>query len=392
MFITLNELEFPSHTVFRLSMFQTPIKLPVFLPKILQRVLFCLIAGGIMLLFVASPTDDNDMPANFKPFPCFMDADDENTDDSIIRLDDVLRADVKPTQGKNIFFHETSCHPPGSKYIMNLTARQACSIESAALHNPNFGVFVLFASPTYLPGAESPKLPLIEALQSYKNVHLRQLNIWRYAKGTPAEEWVNKGDLFDSSYLKEHVSDYLRILSLYRFGGIYLDIDVVVLRTMENIPLNYVGAEEPGALCNAVFSLDSTGIGHEIAELCLNDFQENFNGQGYISNGPSLVMRMTKQVCNSTSIEEIVAEQRNCNGFRVFNTTAFYPIPWPAWRRFVEPQYLNETLEQTKDSYLIHLWNKVSKELKFKKGDDTAYGKYAQEHCPKVNAAADEYF
>ncbi|KAH8263401.1 hypothetical protein KR044_008257, partial [Drosophila immigrans] len=355
-----------------------------------RRILFCMVAAGIMLLFVASTTEDR--PRDFKPFPCYMDPDDQNTNDGPIRLEDVLRADVKPTPGKTIFFHETRCHPPGSKYIMNLTARQACSIESAALNNPEFQVFVLFASPTYLPKAEDPKLPLIEALQSYKNVHLRQLNIWRYAMGTPIEDWVNKGDLFESSFLTEHTSDLLRLMSLYRYGGIYMDIDVVVLRSMENLALNYVGAEDAETLCNAVLSLGPKDKGHEIAEIFLRDFQANYNGQLYTNNGPSLMGRVTKQVCNSTSIKEIVAESRNCSGFKVFNSTAFYPIAWPAWRRFIEPQYLNDTLAATKNSYLIHLWNKVSYEQPFKVGDDTAFGKYAHEHCPKVNAAAGDYF
>ncbi|KAH8376753.1 hypothetical protein KR093_001155 [Drosophila rubida] len=373
-------------------MFLTHTKLSGFFPIYLQRLLFCLIAIGIMMLFVASTTDDR--PRNFKPFPCYMDPDDHNTDtgDGPIRLQDVLRAYIKPAPGKTIFFHETRCHPPGSKYIMNLTARQACSIESAALHNPNFQVFVLFASPTYLPKAEDPKLPLIEALQSYKNVHFRQLNIWRYAKGTPIEDWVNKGDLFESSFLTEHASDLMRLMSLYRYGGIYMDIDVVVLRSMENLPLNYVGAEDSETLCNAVLSLEPKGKGHEIAELFLREFQQHFNGQLYTNNGPSLMGRVTKKICNSTSIKDIVAASRNCNGFKVFNSTVFYPIPWPAWRRFVEPQYLNDTLATTKDSYLVHLWNKVSFEERIKVGENTAYGKFAHDHCPKVNAAAGEYF
>lgn len=112
------------------------------------------------------------------------------------RLKDILHSDGRPTSGQNIFFHETKCR--SSATVLNLTARQACAIESAALHNPNFQVFVLFASATYFPGIADPENPIIDALLNYDNINFRQLNLWRYAENTPIENWVKSGDLFHS--------------------------------------------------------------------------------------------------------------------------------------------------------------------------------------------------
>jgi len=71
--------------------------------------------------------------------------------------------------------------------------------ESAALHNPNFQVFVLFAGPTYRISAgvhnNSHPQTLVEAILSYSNVHLRRLNLESYAAGTPMEEWLKDGRL-----------------------------------------------------------------------------------------------------------------------------------------------------------------------------------------------------
>ncbi|XP_034475291.1 lactosylceramide 4-alpha-galactosyltransferase-like [Drosophila innubila] len=161
-----------------------------------------------------------------------------NKGNESIILGDVLLSDIKPTPGRTIFFLETKCQSPDSdlKYIMNLTARQACSIKSAALNNPNFQVFVIFANPK----VTDKENRFINVIQSYKNVHLRQLNIWRYAKDTPVEDWVLRNNMFLSIYPTEHTSDLLRLLTLYRFGGIYMDLDVVVLRSLENVPLNYL--------------------------------------------------------------------------------------------------------------------------------------------------------
>jgi len=137
-------------------------------------------------------------PKPFSRYECYMETDSENWNEGPKRLEDVLLSDTLPPPGRSIFFHETRCRSPYSQYILNLTARQACSIESAALHNPNFQVFVLFASSTYLSDVQ--KNPLYDALKSYKNVHFRQLNIKRYAKDTPIEDWLEKRDLFRSKY------------------------------------------------------------------------------------------------------------------------------------------------------------------------------------------------
>lgn len=113
------------------------------------------------------------------------------------RLKDIMHSDGRPTSAQNIFFHETKCRSD-SPHVLNLTARQACAIESAALNNPNFKVFVLFTSATYLPGIADPENPITDALLSYDNINFRQLNLWRYAENTPIENWVKNGDLFQS--------------------------------------------------------------------------------------------------------------------------------------------------------------------------------------------------
>ncbi|KAM8715969.1 hypothetical protein ACLKA7_002930 [Drosophila subpalustris] len=306
------------------------------------------------------------------------------------KLEDVLFSEFMPPPARTIFFHETRCHSPLSQYILNLTARQACAIESAAINNPNFQVYVLFSSSTYLPD-DDHKDPMLDAIRSYKNVQFRQLNIWRYAKDTPIEDWFKKGDLLKSNFLTEHTSDLLRLLTLYRFGGIYLDLDVVVLKSLEYVPLNYVGAHDNLTLGNAVISLEPRGVGHDIAKLLLLDYQKNYNGKVYVSNGPSLITRVIRNYCKATT-KELLDDPKRCQGFKVFNPNAFFPLEWPQWRHFIEPKFLNDTLARTKDSYLIHLWNKASFQTLFKVGSNNVYGKYAELHCPKTYAAAGEYF
>lgn len=114
---------------------------------------------------------------------------------------------------------------------------------------------------------DSPSI--IRALQSYSNIYFRNINLWTYSANTPLEDWFLGDELFRSQYLNSHVSDFLRYVSLYKFGGTYLDLDVVVQKTFENISANYAGAESDNFVAAGVLNFQHNGIGHEIAEMCV---------------------------------------------------------------------------------------------------------------------------
>lgn len=83
------------------------------------------------------------------------------------------------------------------------------------------------------------------------------------------EKWLQNDDLFRSQYLNSHISDFLRYLSMYKFGGIYLDLDVIVQKSFENVEPNFSGAESADDVAAGVMSFDLDGIGHEVAKLCV---------------------------------------------------------------------------------------------------------------------------
>lgn len=154
-------------------------------------------------------------------------------------------------------------------YASILFDRQACAIESAALLNPNWDVFVLSAAPVGLPNNTHRIPTIIRALQTYPNIFMRNINLWTYAANTPLAEWFSTDELFTSQYLNSHISDFLRYVSLYKFGGTYLDLDVVVQKTFENLTANYAGAESANFVAAGVINFQHDGIGHEIADMCV---------------------------------------------------------------------------------------------------------------------------
>lgn len=325
---------------------------------------------------------------------CFIEKflNDENIEKN--KLEDILLSNRKPRLDKSIFFHETSC---SSDLYIKLNARQACAIESAALMNPNFDIFVLFATPTYFPlnyhndYINNTNNHILNALLKYNNIYLRNVNIWKYSENTPIYEWLKNGDLFKSKFLLSHTSDFLRYLTLWKWGGIYLDMDVIVKKSFDNITLNFAGAESNIVVAAGVLSFDSKSFGHEIADLCLRNFQITFNGNDWGNNGPGVITRVLQEICKTKST--LLMTKERCFGFHVYPQNKFYAIKWKNWEHFFMEKHLNDVLNQTKNSIAIHVWNKHSAVKIIKKQElNVAYTKLAEQYCPRVYESSGEYF
>lgn len=59
------------------------------------------------------------------------------------------------------------------------------------------------------------------------------------------------------------------IFSLYKWGGTYLDLDVIVKESFDKIQPNYAGAESENFVAAGLINFDYTNAGHEMAEQCL---------------------------------------------------------------------------------------------------------------------------
>lgn len=146
--------------------------------------------------------------------------------------------------------------------------RQACAIESAAKWNQDRDVFVIFTANVGFP--DGIKSPIIRALEAYRNIHFRNVDLATYAADTPMDKWFQTQELFLSKYLVSHTSDFLRYTSMYKFGGIYLDLDVVVQKSFNMISSrNFAGAESQDDIAVGAIGFDSDGLGNQIAELCV---------------------------------------------------------------------------------------------------------------------------
>ncbi|XP_055297542.1 lactosylceramide 4-alpha-galactosyltransferase-like [Sitodiplosis mosellana] len=322
---------------------------------------------------------------------CLQSTNNPNNDGHDGILDDISNSTVKPVHGRSIFFLMTK----NSGKDVSLLAGQSCAIESAAFRHPNRNVFVLFASPVKF--ATETQSATLAVLRSYTNIHFMNMNLDTFVKGTPAEDFYRSGRIFSSTHLVEHMSDFLRLLVLYKYGGIYLDTDAIVQKNMDGLPANFLGKEayagtKINGINGAVIGFQDQD-GHEILELCLNDLITNFNSTGWNQNGPALLTRvLVNKVCH-TSLAEMTPEK--CRGLKVFPPEEFYAINYDDWPYFLDVRHTEFVLEATSNSSVVHLWNHFWRKKMITKSKSklrTAYEAIAEKDCPKVFITSGDYF
>lgn len=92
------------------------------------------------------------------------------------------------------------------------------------------------------------------------------MDLWQYSIDTPVTDWVKTNKLFRSNFLYEHMSDYLRAVTLYKFGGLYMDLDIVVQKSLKDLGEDFIGDDWANVVAGGVMHLNNFGIGREVSE------------------------------------------------------------------------------------------------------------------------------
>lgn len=183
-------------------------------------------------------------------------------------------AKVLPEDGKNIFFVESG----DSTGNVTISSRQACSIESAALTNPHLKIFVLFVSHDRLKNLTVSEE--VKAVLSYPNVHFYSINLKKLSACSPFESFFDSDKLKTSLYKVTHTSDVFRLLLLWKFGGTYIDTDVIVRQNLDSIPPNYACPESEVSMNGAIINFQSYSDNF-LVQLFADDLITNFNGRSW---------------------------------------------------------------------------------------------------------------
>ncbi|GLJ40756.1 hypothetical protein SUGI_0842690 [Cryptomeria japonica] len=190
--------------------------------------------------------------------------------------------------------------------------------------------------------------------------------------GTAAEGWLRnitsgKADPGKIGF-GQNLSNISRLAVLYKYGGIYIDSDVIILKSMAKLR-NVIGAQsvDPlgqwNRLNNAVLVFEK---GHPLVWEFIEEIARSFNGSQWGHNGPYLATRVVRKITHRSDVL-----------FHILSPVAFYPVNWNQIPKFftnrtadsVEGNWRGvKMLQMEKASYALHLWNKHTKNLCVEEG------------------------
>ncbi|NWV20440.1 A4GAT galactosyltransferase, partial [Origma solitaria] len=273
-----------------------------------------------------------------------------------------------PSSG-NVFFVETSDQTNPS-YLFS------CSVESAARTHPTARVVVLMKG-LAKGNASLPKHWAFSLLSCFPNVQIQPLDLTELFSGTPLRRWYWWPLRHWEPHFLPVLSDACRIVLMWKFGGIYLDTDFIVLKNLQNFT-NALGIQDEDVLNGAFLSFKPK---HEFIELCMQDFVQNYNGWVWGHQGPELLTRVFKKWCSLKTIKSM-----NCKGVSALAPEAVYPIPWQDWKRLFEAVDALELQQLLKNTYAVHIWNKLSHETKLEVPSQALLAQLYSQFCPATYA------
>lgn len=260
---------------------------------------------------------------------------------------------------KRIIFLETS----GEKC---LRPRQACAVESAALTNPDMTIYVYMAlkKPPGNPEMDYGEglvrhCKTMEILSNFSNVYIIYDNISKHLMGTPLESLYVSGQFDNSQYSFQHMSDALRIALLYKYGGIYLDLDVIVLRSLRCLrnTAGHVFILGESSIENGLMAFDR---GHKLLNFFMRLMKKTYKSNERSVIGPNGFSRAFRMMCNHSSvvINDSVYDYQCYNQVRIklLNKTAFHPITYFEQKRFYVENFKQSELKTLENSYSVHVY------------------------------------
>ena len=152
---------------------------------------------------------------------------------------------------KSIFYIDSTCRG-------ELTMMHACVAESAAAANPEWSIYLLFSYPL----TDSLSKRFLAELLTYPNINAARIHLDKYAKGTVLES-ILVNDIKKSKHPIVDASNMLKIVTLHRWGGITLDNDMLIIRSFDDLPSNWV-VKVNNELSSEALSVSKDDVGRNI--------------------------------------------------------------------------------------------------------------------------------
>ncbi|XP_046858168.1 uncharacterized protein LOC124451593 isoform X2 [Xenia sp. Carnegie-2017] len=228
-------------------------------------------------------------------------------------------------------------------------------VESVFYHHPN-ATMIIYSNTLHLSMLDVLRKKGYDAyVQRYKLSDL--------AQGTSAVEFI-RDELpyaMEGQNWYSHETDLIRLLLLYKYGGIYIDTDVIIVKDWHDLPSNVIGWESSDTLNGAILKFDKPY--HPFLQMCIEQFSRHYS-QAWAENGPLLLSRVYQQWSAANRSNDVILV--NSNVFYMF----FYgTIAKECFEVTFGAIYNAKMKILEDDAYAVHLYSKMTGDYGIKGGE-----------------------
>ncbi|XP_063296768.1 alpha-1,4-N-acetylglucosaminyltransferase-like [Pelobates fuscus] len=256
-----------------------------------------------------------------------------------------------------------------------------CSVESAArVYSQRPVAFFMKGLPNInSTDYQEQARKRFPTLSAFENIYYFPLRMDELYAGTPLLTWYKKINPEKEMYWIHVSSDACRFAAMWKYGGLYMDADVISMRPIPN--KNFLAAETFDVCSSSVFGLYPQ---HKFTWECMEDFVKNYRGEEWGYQGPGLFTRVVDRLCGMPKFKNTA--DALCGDIAYLHPQRFYPITWSSWRRYFEVWNQFPTFD---DSYSLHLWNFMNKknEQTVVTGSNTLVEHLFKQYCPTTYAS-----
>ncbi|XP_040286932.1 alpha-1,4-N-acetylglucosaminyltransferase-like [Bufo bufo] len=275
--------------------------------------------------------------------------------------------------GNGILFLETTDRMEPPSLVL-------CAIESAArvYHDRPILYFMKGLHDIETDEDMNRTRNLFPALSSFDNVHILPLRFEELFNNTPLQSWYEKVNPAKEIYWTHVKSDACRFAMMWKYGGIYMDTDVISIKPIPED--HFLAAQSFIETSSSVFGLSPH---HKLTWEFMENFVQNYRGGIWGHQGPGVFSRVVAKYCGVPQFKSV--DHVDCANVSYFHPERFYPIPYQSWRDYFK---VWKDLRTFNNSYALHLWNYMNNEGKFMTiGSNTLVEHLYQQFCPSTYGA-----
>lgn len=236
------------------------------------------------------------------------------------------------------------------------TVRHQRGLESLLFHHPDACIIVF---------SETIELGFFKEFQKdgFK-VAVAIPNLEELLKGTPTSIFASVWHEWRSTrFYPTHYSELVRLAALYKYGGVYLDCDIIVLKPI-SLFRNSVAAEEPSPRSPLNGALMAFKKHSSFIMDCLSEFYSTYDDTLLRWNGADLLSR----VAGNFSRKANAADKQE---LKVHPSQFFFPVGSHDIQRYFKAAVTeSEKAHQDSlfgkiinESYTLHHWNSLTSAL-----------------------------